>query len=130
MTPRRRHQTVLHDPDGRRFGNCVRAAVASIMGLPIREVPPFEAGYWDDGFDWRKAVKSWAAKVHGVHVQWFCGPPPAGWAIASGPTARGTRHVVVCRDGRLWHDPHPDHKGLINADYWVTFAPSARGSRP
>ena len=36
--------------------------------------------------------------------------------LASGPSARGCKHMVVYRDGQLLHDPHPSNDGILSVD--------------
>lgn len=83
-------QTV-HGPTG----NCYAACVASILGIAIGEVPDLLG---DE-----------------IPVRFFpgCGKPlrdasaPRGTAIAGLRVLDGSIHSVVCRDGRIVHDPSP-----------------------
>ena len=36
-------QTILHDPDNGLLGNCMQAAIATVLGLGMEDVPHFAA---------------------------------------------------------------------------------------
>jgi hypothetical protein len=105
--PHRVTQTILaNDPSGVP-GNCAQAAVASLLGIDIDDVPHFA----EHRHDWILCLRAFAA-LHGYDV-WHRSPDryvPFGLAI--GPTARGTEHAVVWRDGEMAWDPHPSRAGL------------------
>jgi len=46
----------------------------------------------------------------------------------AGPSPRGHwNHGVIYRNGALWHDPHPERKGVINVaelELWVPIDPA------
>ena len=52
---------------------------------------------------------------------------PRGYAIASGPSPRGTniQHAVVVKDGELWHDPHPSRAGVLSIETYEVLIPLA-----
>lgn len=93
-------------------GNCFSACIASILHLPIDEVPYFMS---DDvnGREWIANLGEWLkprgmyplilsehAKVPGIH-------------ILHGTSPRGpTRHAVVALGDTIIHDPHPSRKGI------------------
>jgi hypothetical protein len=87
-------------------GNCLQAAVASLLDLPLEEVPHFILHS-----DWE--VRFWTfMEDHGYTVrQVLAGPGVTG--IAVGPTVRGTFHAVVMADGEVVWDPHPSRHGLL-----------------
>lgn len=128
MTPRT--QTILaarpdgHSADGLP-GNCIQAAVASLLDLELDQVPHF-AVY----VDWFAAMRRWA-RDRGGDFTYFPMPVPeqycaawesvASWGrehqafvILSGPSPRGPFwHVVVGNvDLEVVHDPHPSRAGL------------------
>lgn len=128
MTPHT--QTILaerddgHSGDGLP-GDCLRAAVASLLDLPVESVPHF-AVY----VDWFWAMRRWARERDGDFT-YFPFPVPdqyaAGWesvqtwgrehqanVLLSGPSPRGPFwHVVVGNvDLQVIHDPHPSRAGL------------------
>jgi hypothetical protein len=74
-------------------GNCYQACMASILEVPLGEIPTF-AG-WRDLRAWL-AERGWSL-VFGRKD---------GCSIASQQTIRGI-HAVVCFDGEMVHDPSP-----------------------
>lgn len=110
-------QTRLHieNPDGTvlQKGNCYQAALASIMELPLDEVPNFiemEDDVWYPIF--LEFVKS-----KGFEYNWSY-DVPKGYHIGSGisPRARKDKritHAVICLDGEMVFDVHPDRTGII-----------------
>lgn len=94
-------------------GNCLSACIAMLTGKEIAEIPN-----WSHlgGAGSREAFRDWA-KANGFvllslvqyqHVPW----PPQGFYIASGMSPRGIYHAVIYKDGKLWHDPHPEGGGI------------------
>lgn len=97
-------QSLLVDRDG--HGDCLRACVASILELPLADVPDFALF----GPNWMWALVAFAEcdfDTYGEH---------SGVFIANGPGPRGTRHSVVYEDYAMVHDPHPSRAGLLSID--------------
>ena len=105
-------QTILHSDTTR--GNCMQACVASILGLPLRDVPHFAADADKTAhYGFLRFMDSHGFDVvrDDFHRSFD------GYYLACGPTARGTHHMVVMRDGKLAHDPHPSKAGLHKVDF-------------
>lgn len=89
-----------------REGNCLQAAVASLLGLTLDEVPHFilspawEIQFMDFMAD--NGMPVTLTKYTGVES-----------GIAVGPTVRDTRHAVVMEHGSTVWDPHPSRAGLM-----------------
>lgn len=51
--------------------------------------------------------------------------PPFGWSIGTGPSliTGGSQHSVVCRDGEVWHDPHPKRPAVADIDHYEIILP-------
>jgi hypothetical protein len=105
-------QTILHDPELAEqgvYGNCLQAAVASVLRLPLDAVPHFAAFHW-----WPQALTMWAygrgLKVCGERTTSI----PDRLCIVGGISPRGVDHVVVAHGGRVVWDPHPSHDGLVS----------------
>src|SRR5580698_10316009 len=94
-------------------GNCVPACVASILELPLDQVPHFAAlhgpyfmgqmrQWFEDqgmGLCYLNGCTTWPAAVH---------------SIATGLSPRGTfLHSVVWFGRNMAHDPHPSRAGII-----------------
>lgn len=117
-------------------GNCFSACVASIIELPIEDVPQFMSA----GTEWFGALSTWCAERGLVVKYWPCKAwcetegdiflgVPTGLAIMSGESPRhpGVLHSVVALDAKLCHDPHPSRQGIVGrVDCWdfVTIEPA------
>lgn len=104
---------------GNKKGNCFAACVASLLNLPLEEVPNFCADYTDE--TWWNAFRSWLhkRKLEAFFFEFgdsFDEAPMHGdflW-IASGKSPRGDfLHSTVYKGKKLEHDPHPSRDGLI-----------------
>jgi hypothetical protein len=92
-------------------GNCLQAALASLLGRELEEVPHFVAlEHW---WDW--ALTAWMDR-EGLELQW---QSPGGYIrpgtyhLIGGRSPRDVRHVVVGLDGEPVWDPHPSRAGLL-----------------
>lgn len=112
-------QTRSHDAAAGVPGNCMQAAIASLLELDIDQVPDFTDGVITDtperiGEYWRRVEEFLADRD-----MYYFGLPEQGLPglhLASGMSPRGVRHVVV-RDGwDVVHDPHPSRAGLVSVD--------------
>lgn len=124
MTPHTQDQ--LYDPtrpDHR--GNCWQTVIASVLDLPLDEVPHFVQDEVDHGMDfawhWWNRTLNWL-RERGLRLDPCYGldGAPGDYVLVSGksPRAGGTiHHVVVYRDGAMVHDPHPDRTGLTTIDH-------------
>lgn len=109
------------EPAGSRDGDCYRACVASILGVPIRSVPNFAA----DGQDWDEmfcAARAWLRERGLGFFRTYCS---AGWTKEkvlecfstensgvpiilmghSGKPGSRENHAVVALNGLIAHDP-------------------------
>jgi len=117
-------------------GNCFSACVASLLELPIDEVPYFmhtdddpNGEKWFDRFEaWLRPYGFWAIflRLAGPNDDWA----PAGWCILGGqsPRARAGRedddlHTVVAFGREVRHDPHPSRKGLVDVRDCMVLVP-------
>jgi len=99
-------------------GDCVRAVTASILELDRKEVPHFV--FNEPGSDWYETWEKFM-RDHGVnpimlHGPWEHAPKLTGYYLASGPAARGCKHIVIMWNGELAHDPHPTRAGLLEIE--------------
>lgn len=108
-------QTKLHDPENGQVGNCLAAAVASILGLTIAQVPEFETmeNYWIPFVEFPAQFGRRLIYHPSTH-------PPKGLSIGtvSSPRFPDTRHAVVCLDGKVVHDPHPSRASMEPDTIW------------
>lgn len=117
---------------GERKGNCFAACVASVLELPLEEVPNFCCENWDG--EWYQAFKGWLrargldaicyAVLDGgdeARAQIFriaCELRGVPW-IGSGPNPSGVLHSTVWLGDALVHDPNPSQAGITRLDDMV-----------
>jgi hypothetical protein len=112
-------QTKLHDPANGVRGNCLAAAIASVLEIPIDEVPAFEEHYDLPDDEWFDLLYDF---LDGRQLEaLYTDRPPKGYAIAHGVGSTGIRHSVVVLDGEFVHDPHPRGTFLKTVDYYWFF---------
>jgi hypothetical protein len=117
-------------------GNCFSACLASLLELPVEQVPNFgvdglppfgvtEAEHllWSRRFF--ENVNAWLAPLGFSYFEvatpealpeilWAA--VPSGFWIAVGPGGRETtNHAVVMQGREIVHDPHPSRAGLLEA---------------
>lgn len=118
-------------------GNCIQAAVASVLELPLDGVPHFllfgdwwgialirflqarglSLRTWTDRDDW---AAYWVEQ--GVPSEPLAAAPADQVLIVSGPSPRGDwLHVAVYRGTELLHDPHPEGNGIAGdpVEIWM-----------
>lgn len=125
-------QTKFSDLETGARGNCLRAAVASIFGVDINEVPAFEdmvsgewqgpledfvlsKGYYWDGMWYLGRGNNEELSDEQIQRELKLVPTIDGYVIVNGASPRGIKfgHSVVYKDGEFHHDPHPDGNGLL-----------------
>lgn len=121
---------------GQKKGNCLPACIASILEIPIDDLPNFCA---KKGTNWITDTAEWL-HLHGwsmfyfslnprrkrkdgrVNADWHFNIPRDALYIAGGKSPRGNwNHACIYRDNELIHDPHPDGTGLVGnpIDYTI-----------
>lgn len=123
MTPVTQTRLHIKDRDGSviQKGNCFQAAVASIMDLPLEEVPNF-IEYSDD--EWFEKFIGFLDSM-GYEYAWHYandGQDIKGYSIGSGISPRATKdcritHAVICLDGEMVFDVHPSRDGVLGGIY-------------
>lgn len=119
MTPV--YQQEQHDLAKGIWGDCHRAALASLLDLPINDVPHFCDG---GPPDWPERERAWLAgrgmlfllgvvpvvsQSDALRYASLINPQPSQHFILSGASsADGLNHSVVCRGERVVHDPDPE----------------------
>lgn len=100
-------QTILHDQIPGVPGNCLQAAVASLLDLDLDDVPHFI-----EHDDWLQYLVDWGRERGYLVVSRR--PDAVRMGIAYGPSPRGVQHAVVWLDGAIAFDPHPSRAGLLS----------------
>lgn len=107
-----------HDAAGNP-GDCLRTAVACLLGLSYEDVPHFAQylGWWNHMRRWaRQWDRDFACVIpEDGKVRHLFEREGAGLLLGSGPSPRGAFwHVVLVDfDLELVHDPHPSGAGLV-----------------
>ncbi len=115
---------------GAKEGNCLNACLASLFSLPIGKTPDFSKmkGTWISGF--LRFLKSLGYQYVGTgtpeEVSEEC-----GYTIVCGTSPRGLLHSVIYKDGKPFHDPHPDG-GFVKVEYFymIEKEPGADKEKP
>lgn len=104
-------------------GNCVQAAVASLLELPLSAVPHIAHEAHVAGRSWFDVLGDWLGDLgYGLVLTGGQIPPPV-WHLVVGPSPRGDwDHIVVAFGEELRHDPHPDGT-MVNGQYRVFLLP-------
>ena len=114
-------QEFLHDPKNNVWGDCQRAVIASLLDLPISEVPHFNDIAKGESYEFYEEIQkflkplgyAWLV-VHGAATHLVYGTDDPVYHEISGPSPRGNGlHAVVGKDRQIVHDPHPDKTGLL-----------------
>lgn len=111
-------QTILAGTPGRQ-GNCLQAAVATLLGLPLDDVPHFV----ESPGDWVQDMVTFA-REHGYRLEWRTKDEPITFGLLFGPTVRSAdlHHAVAVINGEVW-DPHPSRAGLTATTTYIRFVP-------
>lgn len=124
-------------------GNCWATAIASVLEIPLSDVPNFEVWFpWEDGLWWYltdrflllkvfKMDTAWQFKVFhmtedewdafewahlefpGVNYQQMKNNLTDKYYLVSGLSLRGVSHVTIWQNGTMVHDPHPSRDGIL-----------------
>ena len=117
MTPQK--QTILSGEG--KVGNCLQACVASLLDLPLDQVPHFSSygerwyqhlyrflegrGYELDYIHGMKQEERWPSDYKGID----------GYFIVGGESPRGAigGHAVIYFEGEPYFDPHPSNDFIL-----------------
>jgi len=107
-------QTRLHNEPEGSIGNCWEACIASILELPIEDIPDCaDENWWTATQNW--LLKNCGAKLLRINNtgEKTILPGPFTYYILSGKSPRSdVQHAVVAHRGGIVHDPHPSDDGL------------------
>lgn len=108
------YQTKFH-PEG----NCLTACIASLLEIPLENVPHHLGNDWFTKYNRFLAGPNFNLKL--VRFPWDdeC-ESLDGYAIAVGPSPRGDwYHAVVHYNSELVHDPFEGGEGLLETRYYL-----------
>lgn len=109
-------RVVKHDPENGAYGDCFSAVLASLLHLPLEEVPVFT-----DKVTWENDVNAWLRQYGLAYIQisgvreWATDRGVEGMyheIAGASPRDVDILHSCVGLDGELVHDPHPDNTGI------------------
>lgn len=115
------------------MGNCGEACLASILEIDLRDIPQLhDQDDPQNGYIYCKNLREFVSKFGLSYIDMAMSEGHEAedffkdcWAIASGPSPRGTeewhRHAVVWRNGKIIHDPHPSQSGLEKIETYGVF---------
>lgn len=121
MTPVTQTKVVVKNKAGEIVvnGNCYAAAIASMLDLPIIEVPNGEI-FFNDKEDRRfyeklmhRFLLNRGKRMRQVTKE---DAEKHEFYLVSGLADRGFYHITVYRNGVLYFDPHPSRDGLITEE--------------
>ena len=102
-------------------GNCLAACIASVLEVPLDEVPQPTAESFTDPEGWQRymeQIRDWLAPRNlGMLCSGFGGWLPDGYCLAGVRVCRESTmtHSVIFFNGELAHDPHPVHQGRFHS---------------
>lgn len=114
MIPTR--QTILHDPENGKHGNCFSAVLASLLHIDIETIPVFS-----DTTRWQRDLNAWLRPFGLAYIAisdfdvWADSLGIEGcYHEVAGNTSRSVDvlHACVGINGVVEFDPHPDGTGL------------------
>lgn len=147
MIPVMQTKVVVNKSNGEqvRRGNCFAACIASLLELPIEEVPNVEVFFqFEDSFYWSEVMSEFlrlkgyelmndnmVKRFHPEFGYSFEGTDENGkisdyykyvdvYYLVSGKSAMGVSHICIYQNGKLIHDPHPTKEGLISLTNFQT----------
>ena len=86
----------------------MQACVASLLELPLEDVPHFPIN--GQFLALERYLKQFDIRPVGLPIGTI--HPYNVYYISTGVSDRGLRHAVICKDGLMIHDPHPNGTGV------------------
>lgn len=115
-------QEFLNDPEKGINGDCMRAAVASVLELSSEKVPNFAD--LPNRECWHEYIKFLGKNGWGLYSVYVGAGEPHPeplkdeceyyFMIGPSPRDKNISHQVVGHKGKMIHDPHPDKIGLAS----------------
>lgn len=134
MTPVMQTKVVVKNTKGEMVvrGNCLAACIASLLELPITEVPNVETLYGIDDTFYYEVLWRWLSHLgyelstdgrfrcfHGDESKSeFKEQLQDKFYLVSGESPRRFQHICIYQNGKLIHDPHPTKEGLLTEEFF------------
>jgi hypothetical protein len=120
------HQTYFYGgyEEGITRGNCWQTAIASVLDLPLDDVPHFVDIDERGGENWWYFTCNWLW-YRGYEIQRLSRHIYTNeYYFVSGKSPRGDfYHVVIYQNGKMVHDPHPDSTGVLTEETFDIIRP-------
>ena len=102
-------------------GNCWQTCIASLLELPLEDVPHFVDIDEQGGQDWWQHTLEWLL-YKGYAMYTPDEHPAEGYYLVTGKSPRGDYyHVVIYEGGNMVHDPHPSGAGVLTEEHFAYF---------
>jgi len=123
-------------------GNCLAACIASLLEVPITEVPNLETLYAISDTYYYEVLWKWLGHL-GYEIsaddrfKCFHGDESKiefkellkdKYYLVSGKSPRDVQHICIYQNGKLVHDPHPTREGILTEEYFESIEFVANGS--
>jgi hypothetical protein len=112
--------TTKHRRNGEN-GNCLAAAIASVLEITINDIPMFEEMTKNT---WKNALFEWAGCI-GIEVK-FTNERPDGFAIGVGIHNSGECHAVVVHNGEFCFDTNGTDMFYPKHNYYLSIVKSVK----
>lgn len=125
-------QLCRHDPENGIYGDCHRTCIASILALPIEDIPHYHENQhkqlteWlnDRGLTFIQIVFQGINSLEDVLLTMKLTNPGIHY-ILGGMARNNVNHSVVCCDNKIVCDPAIDNSGITgpmdDGHYWIQF---------
>lgn len=114
-------QQRLHGDDT--IGDCFLACVASVLEIPLEEVPyEITLAMDEEGVRWFHELEEFL-ETYDMRAEFLpqSRAPDDQYLIAGGQSPRFSdlRHAVVWKGGEVVHDPHPSRDGIVGEPVYL-----------
>ena len=125
-------QTVLYDGKTSFVGNCLQASMSCYFDMRVEDVPPFHCLFDCEPNDfWNYALDLWL-ELKGVKRICIAEDPiingilkSSNYYFATGVSPRNVGHIVIYKDGKLFHDTHPEQTGIeVHGFFYLELIPN------
>lgn len=131
-------QRFKHDPENGVWGDCYRAAFASVLELDLDDVPHFSDGGPSASMDTLERAEMWLRErgLRTISITFTGDLREVLMTVGrlngddliyllSGTSRTGVNHTVVCQGSKIAHDPSLTDAGIAgpcdDGLYWLTF---------
>ena len=116
-------QTKLHNKEKKIMENCLITSYACYLDKKIAECPAIEEKFGTD--DWQEELDNWLDDLGYEEIYYHIDPYKSKatkdyyFVWGKSPRDEDIHHQVIFERGVLFHDPHPDNKGLKEVNGYI-----------